>query len=119
MPTPLSAPFRLAACALLSLALLVFATPTRRLLAGNVSLASTLDEVDNALRTDNAFIHYGMCAALLVCALTFFLWSARGGSGEQQASGAAGSERRRSTTRSGMGRRGACAAHRALGTAGS
>ena len=85
MPTPLSAPFRLAACALLSLALLVFATPTWRLLAGNVSLASTLDEVDNALRTDNAFILYRYSAALLVCALTFFLWSARGGSGEQQA----------------------------------
>ena len=85
MPTPLSAPFRLAACALLSLALLIFATPTRRLLAGNVSLASTLEEVDNALRTDNAVILYHYSAALLVCALTFFLWSARGGSGEQQA----------------------------------
>ena len=50
-----------------------------------MSLASTLDEVDNALRTDNAFILYRYSAALLVCALTFFLWSARGGSGEQQA----------------------------------
>ena len=48
-----------------------------------MSLASTLDEVDNALRTDNSFINN--FAALPVCALTFFLWSARGGSGEQQA----------------------------------
>lgn len=77
----LSAPFRLAGCGLLSLALLVGFIPTRCSLRGNVSLtSSTLEEADNALHADNVFFKYSV--ALFLCALISFLWPGRR---EQQA----------------------------------